>query len=61
LTLIAAGNNNQQIADILVVSPNTVRHHVHQILSKLNCSSRGEAAMIAREAGLLSTQKSDAA
>jgi len=52
LLLIAEGKSNQEIADALVISPNTVRHHVHQLLGKLNCSSRGEAAVIARIASL---------
>lgn len=50
LALIAEGKSNREIAEALVVSPNTVRHHVHQILSKLNCASRGEAAALARAA-----------
>jgi len=52
LLLIADGKSNQEIADALVISPNTVRHHVHHILRKLNCSSRGEAAVIAKISGL---------
>jgi len=60
LLLIAEGKSNQEIADALVISPNTVRHHVHQILRKLNCSSRGEAAVIARIAGLYTTDRTAA-
>jgi DNA-binding CsgD family transcriptional regulator len=52
LIQIAEGRSNQEIASALVISPNTVRHHVHQLLHKLNCSSRGEAAALARAAGL---------
>lgn len=52
LIQIAKGRSNQEIANALVISPNTVRHHVHQLLRKLNCSSRGEAAALARAAGL---------
>ena len=59
LLLIAEGKSNQEIADALVISPNTVRHHVHQLLGKLNCSSRGEAAIIARIAGLHSPAATD--
>jgi DNA-binding CsgD family transcriptional regulator len=50
LILLMEGKSNQAIAEKLVVSPNTVRRHVHQILKKLNCTSRGEAAAIARAA-----------
>ena len=48
LALIAEGKSNKEIAEALVVSPNTVRHHVHQLLQKLNCSSRHELALIAK-------------
>jgi DNA-binding NarL/FixJ family response regulator len=57
LLLIADGKSNQEIADALVISPNTVRHHVHHILRKLNCSSRGEAAVIAKISGLRASDK----
>jgi len=54
LILITKGMSNKEIATNLVVSQNTVRHHVHQILKKLKCSSRGEASALARKAGLSS-------
>lgn len=60
LILIAEGRSNKEIASKLVISPNTVRHHVHQLLSKLNCSSRGEAAALARVAGLFPMNRPDA-
>lgn len=59
LILIAKGRSNQEIAGALVISPNTVRHHVHQLLGKLNCASRGEAAALARAANLVSSDKPD--
>ena len=55
LALIAEGMSNKEIAEALVVSPNTVRHHVHQLLRKLNCSSRHELALIVRAAALHSS------
>jgi DNA-binding CsgD family transcriptional regulator len=58
LILIADGKSNKEIAEILVISPNTVRHHVHQLLHKLNCSSRGQAAVIAKTSGVHSTTES---
>ena len=54
LVLIAKGRSNKEIANVLVISLNTVRHHVHQILQKLDCASRAEAASIAIASGLLS-------
>lgn len=57
LLLIANGKCNKEIAEALVISPNTVRHHVHQLLRKLNCSSRGEAAVMAKTAVLQSSNR----
>jgi DNA-binding NarL/FixJ family response regulator len=44
LELISKGFTNQQIAQNLVIEVGTVKNHVHNILEKLNVSSRGEAA-----------------
>jgi DNA-binding NarL/FixJ family response regulator len=44
LELISKGYTNQQIAQHLVIEVGTVKNHVHNILEKLNVSSRGEAA-----------------
>jgi DNA-binding NarL/FixJ family response regulator len=44
LELIGNGLTNQQIADNLIIEVGTVKNHVHNILDKLNVSSRGEAA-----------------
>jgi len=44
LELISRGYTNQQIAQHLVIEVGTVKNHVHNILEKLNVSSRGEAA-----------------
>jgi DNA-binding CsgD family transcriptional regulator len=60
LALIAEGKSNKEIAEALVVSPNTVRHHVHQLLQKLNCSSRHELALIVRAAALHSSSATNA-
>ena len=44
LRLIAAGRTNEQIAVALVISQATVARHVHNILTKLGCANRTEAA-----------------
>ena len=44
LELISKGFTNYQIAHHLVIEVGTVKNHVHNILEKLNVSSRGEAA-----------------
>lgn len=44
LTLIGQGLSNQEIATQLVIEVGTVKNHVHNILEKLNVSSRRDAA-----------------
>ena len=44
LKLIGNGLTNQQIAEQLIIEVGTVKNHVHNILDKLNVSSRNEAA-----------------
>jgi DNA-binding CsgD family transcriptional regulator len=51
--LVAVGRSNREIADRLVLSPRTVDMHVHNILRKLECKTRGEAAHRAGQLGLL--------
>jgi LuxR family maltose regulon positive regulatory protein len=53
LCLIAAHLSNQEIADTLVVSLNTVKTHVRRLYGKLNVGSRLAAVERARELGLL--------
>jgi DNA-binding NarL/FixJ family response regulator len=50
---LASGVSNQEIADHLFISENTVKYHVHSILEKLNLSDRRDAAIYAREHGLI--------
>lgn len=44
LELIAKDMTNPEIAERLVIEVGTVKNHVHNILDKLNVSSRGDAA-----------------
>ncbi|BDU00757.1 helix-turn-helix transcriptional regulator [Nocardia sputorum] len=53
LRLVATGASNRRIAAELFISANTAGVHVSRILTKLDASSRTEAAAIARERGLL--------
>jgi LuxR family maltose regulon positive regulatory protein len=53
LRLMAADRTAPQIADVLVVSVNTVRTHVQHIYQKLDAHSRYEALCRAQELGLL--------
>ncbi|MGH3087442.1 MAG: response regulator [Rubrobacteraceae bacterium] len=52
LDLIAAGKNNEEIANALFLSLKTVRNYVSNIFAKLQVSSRAGAIVRAREAGL---------
>ena len=51
--LVADGRKNKEIAEALVISTRTVDMHVRNILSKLDCRSRVEAASRATELGLI--------
>ena len=53
LRLVAQGYSNQEIGDILVISTNTVKTHVKNILGRLQVSNRTQAAARAREQGLI--------
>ncbi len=53
LGLLAEGHSNSEIADALVVSPNTVKTQLRQIYRKLGATSRADAVRIARELALL--------
>jgi DNA-binding CsgD family transcriptional regulator len=52
LRLLAAGRSNQQIADELVISLNTVRRHVSNVFDKTGAANRAQAAVYAKERGL---------
>lgn len=49
LAMLAAGESNKLIARALDLSPHTVKRHVANILAKLDCSSRGQAAALWRD------------
>ena len=52
LRLLAAGKSNQQIADELFISLNTVSHHLRNIFAKTATVNRTEAASFAHQQGL---------
>lgn len=51
LRLLSQGKTNQEIADLLVISLNTVSHHVTNILNKTGLTNRTEAAAYAHRYG----------
>ncbi len=53
LRLIAEGKTNQEIAEVLIVSPTTIKTHVQNILHKLGVSDRTQAAVYAVRCGMI--------
>jgi len=52
IALVAQGMSNKEIARRLVIQLPTVKNHVHNILTKLQLSRRGQAAALANHRGL---------
>jgi DNA-binding NarL/FixJ family response regulator len=55
LRLLADGRSNQEIAQVLVVTLNTVKMHIKHIYRKLGVKNRVQAGALARGLGLLET------
>ncbi|MGW4028750.1 response regulator [Streptomyces sp. NPDC004838] len=53
LRLIARGSTNREIASRLFLSEGTVKNHISRILGRLNLRDRTQAALYARDHGLL--------
>ncbi|NCF69611.1 MAG: PAS domain-containing protein [Chloroflexi bacterium] len=53
LVLLAKGYGTREIAQSLVISPNTVRNHIQHILQKLHVHRRAEAVAYAIKHGLV--------
>ncbi len=53
LALVARGLSNRRIADELYISERTARTHVSHVLTKLQLSSRTQAALVAIREGLI--------
>jgi two-component system, NarL family, response regulator LiaR len=58
LRLLAAGRSNQQIADDLFISVNTVSHHLRNIFAKTGTNNRTEASSFAHHHGFTSERTS---
>jgi len=59
LRQLALGRTNRQIADALVISEETVKTHVGNILTKLHLEHRTQVALYALKRGLLSLDEID--
>ncbi|MDX6352406.1 MAG: hypothetical protein QOF84_7196 [Streptomyces sp.] len=53
MALAAEGHSNAEIAERLVVSPLTVRTHVHRAMTKVNARDRAQLVVIAYQSGLV--------
>lgn len=53
LGLIASGSNNKEIAELLFITEGTVKNHITHILGKLGVRDRTQAALKAKELGLV--------
>jgi len=53
LTLLARGASNREISEALYIASGTVKNHLSNILGKLGVRDRTQAALKARELGLL--------
>ena len=49
---VATGRSNQEIAELLVVSPDTVRTHVSRAMVKLHARDRAQLVVFAIQSGL---------
>jgi DNA-binding NarL/FixJ family response regulator len=52
-----SGATNADIAQVLFLSENTIKHHIRNIFEKLNLENRHQAALLARQLGLKSKAK----
>jgi DNA-binding NarL/FixJ family response regulator len=57
LELVAVGMENSQIARRLHLSVGAVKAHISRTLTKLRCTNRVQAAIVARDAGLGGSQR----
>lgn len=53
LLLVARGQSNQDIAEVLVISPHTAKTHVNRIMLKLSAHDRAQLVIVAYESGLI--------
>jgi DNA-binding CsgD family transcriptional regulator len=61
LRLVASGLSNQQIANQLGISVNTVKVHLRNVFSKIGVASRTEATMYAVRAGIVTIDRAEPA
>ena len=53
MTLVAAGRSNDEIAEVLVITPATAKTHVSRVMAKLGARDRAQVVVLAYETGLV--------
>jgi DNA-binding NarL/FixJ family response regulator len=53
LRLVALGRSNEEIAELLVLSPLTAKTHVHRAMTKLGVRDRAQLVVIGYQSGLV--------
>jgi len=53
LEQLARGRSNEEISEIFVLSPNTVRTHIHNIIKKMGVHSKLQATTLALQLGII--------
>jgi len=53
LRMLAKGVSNQEIANSLFISPETVKRHLSNTYSKLAVKNRNQAVMVSKSIGIL--------
>jgi two-component system response regulator DegU len=56
LNLVAKGNSNKEIGDVLGASDSVIKKHISSILRKLNANDRAHAVALAIRGGFISSQ-----
>lgn len=59
LSLVACGYSNEKIAQLMFISPHTVKNHIRSILPKMKASDRTQAAVKAVKLGILDQVEGD--
>ena len=57
LEQLARGRSNDEISEIFVLSPNTVRTHIHNIIKKMGVHSKLQATTMALQLGIISVPR----
>lgn len=57
LLFVGKGMSNREIAELLVISPQTAKTHLNRVMTKLRAHDRAQLVVIAYESGLLSVQQ----